>query len=111
MTETNPRGRVKYDTESLRLAVLAYRNNLMSSVEAARKFGVPESTIRKHKNDSVIRVGGGKKRWLSNEQEEYLVASFVELDKMGVRLTKEVLQKLAGDYIRKVLSNEQKKSE
>ena len=91
MSEKSRRRRVNYDPQALRDAVSAYQHRSMSSVEASRKFGVPESTIRKHKNDSDVRVGGGKKRWLSNEQEEYLVALLLELENMGFRLTKEVL--------------------
>ena len=66
--------RVTYSQDAFRAAVSAYRDRTLSSVDASRKFGVPESTIRKHKNKTKNRIGSGHPFLLTKEQEEYLIA-------------------------------------
>jgi hypothetical protein len=94
--------RVVYSLDAFRQAVSAYRDKKMSSVEASKEFGVPESTIRKHRNDTKNDVGSGRPPILSINQEKYLVALLEELHSIGVRLTKEILSKIIGEYMRKV---------
>ncbi|CAF4845267.1 unnamed protein product [Rotaria sp. Silwood1] len=74
----------------------------MTSIEASKKFGVPESTIRKHKDNRSNRVGSGRPSVLSVDQEQYLVALLQELQSIGVRLTREILAKITGDFIRMI---------
>jgi hypothetical protein len=74
----------------------------MSSIEASKKFDDPESTIRKHKNNTKNHVGSGHPSLLSINQEQYLVVLLKELESIGIRLTKRTLSKIAGDFIRAV---------
>ncbi|CAF4355372.1 unnamed protein product [Rotaria sp. Silwood2] len=94
------RRRVTYSLDAFRDAVSAYRNKTMSSVDASKKFGVPESTIRKHKNNIINRVGSGRPCALTMNHEQYLVVLLKELQSIGVRLTKETLSKITGDFMR-----------
>ncbi|CAF4000203.1 unnamed protein product, partial [Rotaria sp. Silwood1] len=96
------RRRVTYSLDAFCNAVTAYRNKTMTSIEASKKFGVPESTIRKHKDNRSNRVGSGRPSVLSVDQEQYLVALLQELQSIGVRLTREILAKITGDFIRMI---------
>jgi len=98
--------RTTYSLDAFHQAISAYRDKIMSSIEASEKFGVPQSTIRKHKNNTNNHVGSGRPSILSNNQEKYLVALLEELHSAGVRLTKETLSKISGDFMRKVKNNE-----
>lgn len=96
------RRRVTYSVDAFRDAVTAYRNKTMSSVAASKEFGVPESTIRKHKDNKTNRVGSGRPCTLSMDQEQYFVALLQELQSIGVRLTRDILSKITGDFMRMV---------
>ncbi|CAF1484880.1 unnamed protein product [Didymodactylos carnosus] len=91
--------RCNYEKEDLEKAIKAYKNDEMPSVAAAKAFNIPESTIRKHKSNPVLNIGGGRPRFLTDDQEEYLVVLFQQLETIGVRLTKDVVLKIAGEYM------------
>ena len=91
--------RLTHSQDAFRAAVSVYRDRTLSSVDASRKFGGPESTIWKHKNKTKNRIGSGHSFLLTKEQEEYLVALLRELESIGIRLTKEILSKVCGDFI------------
>lgn len=101
------RRRVTYTIDAFHRAVKAYHDKTMTSVEASKIFGVPESTIRKNKNKIRTHVGGGRHRILSKTQEDYLIALLQQLDSIGVRLTKENLSKITGDFVRKLRDNQE----
>ena len=101
---------MNFSLDKFQDAVLAYRAGVMSSVEASKQYGVPESTIRKHKTMTIDRMGSGRPSHLSREQEKYLVSLLQELESIGVRLTRETLSKIAGEYIRKVKGVDQNMS-
>ncbi|CAF3932505.1 unnamed protein product [Rotaria magnacalcarata] len=96
------RRRVTYSLDDFCNAVTAYRNKTMTSIAASKKCGVPESTIRKHKDNKTNRVGSGRPSALSVDQEQYLVALLRELQSIGVRLTREILAKITGDFMRMI---------
>ena len=50
------RRRVTYSLDAFLDAVTAYRNRTTSSIAASKKFGAPESTIRKHKDQGRRNV-------------------------------------------------------
>ncbi len=95
-----------HSLDAFHQAISAYRGKTVSYVEASTKFGVPQITIRKHKNNTNNHVKSGRPSLLPNNQEEYLVALLEELHSAGVRLTKETLSKISGDFMKKVKNNE-----
>lgn len=105
------RRRVTHTFDAFHRAVTAYQKKTMTSVEASKAYGVPESTIRKNKAKFKTHVGGGRPRTLSTSQEDYLVALLQQLESIGVRLTKENLSKITGDFVRKSKGDQQIDSE
>ncbi|CAF0999160.1 unnamed protein product [Didymodactylos carnosus] len=93
------RKRTSYRKQDLEEAVLAYKNKEMTSVEAAKKYRVPESTIRRHKSNPAEKIGAGRPNLLNDNQEQYLVALIKELEQIGVRTTKSCTLKIVGEYI------------
>ncbi|CAF0894041.1 unnamed protein product [Didymodactylos carnosus] len=91
--------RCNYKKENLKKAIKAYKNHEMSSATAAKAFDVPESTIRKHKSNPVLNIGGDRPRFLTDHQEEYLAVLFRQLETIGARLTKDMVLKIAGEYM------------
>lgn len=76
-----------YGQNAFHAAVSPYHDKTMSSVEATKKFEVPENATRKHKNQANDRVGSGHPFLPSNEQEKYLLVLLKELESIGVQLT------------------------
>ena len=74
----------------------------MSSIATSKKFAVPESTIRKHKDNKTNHVGSDRPCALSMNEEQYLVSLLQELQSIGVRLTREILSRIAGDFMRMI---------
>lgn len=93
------RSRGGYAKEQLLDAIAAVRDGKMNSVKAAEFYKVPQSTIRSHISNENLRVGAGRKRYLTDKQEGYLVDLLQSLDDIGVRLTKSVLVRIFGEYI------------
>ena len=89
----------KYLREALQQAIKAYSNGSMSSVEAAKHFGVPQSTIRNHKRQPPISIGSGLPYLLTKIDEDHLVQLFLDLEQTGFRLTKSKMMKIARDYV------------
>ncbi|CAF3747419.1 unnamed protein product, partial [Rotaria sp. Silwood1] len=79
-------------------AVNDFKNGFTSAALAA-KYGIPSSTVREHNSSPELRIGGEHPTLLSNEQEQYLVQLFKNLEFIGVRLTKKVVWDLASDYV------------
>ncbi|CAF4710114.1 unnamed protein product [Rotaria sp. Silwood1] len=75
-----------------------FKNGFTSAALAA-KYGIPSSTVREHNSSPELRIGGEHPTLLSNEQEQYLVQLFKNLEFIGVRLTKKVVWDLASDYV------------
>ena len=61
---------VTYSLDAFPDAVTAYQNKTMSSIAASKKFAVPESTIRKHKDNKTNRVGSDRPCALSMNEEQ-----------------------------------------
>ncbi|CAF3003107.1 unnamed protein product [Rotaria sp. Silwood2] len=93
--------RGSYSKEDLIKAVNDYKNGFTSSA-VAEKYSIPRSTIRKHSYNPELKIGGGHPMLLLNEQEQYLVQLFKNLEQIGVRLTKKVALDLSSDYVRLV---------
>ena len=64
--------RVLYSLYAFHRAISAYRDKIISSAEASKKFDVPENTIRKRQNSTNNRLGSSRPSLLSNEEEKYL---------------------------------------
>ncbi|CAF4608240.1 unnamed protein product [Rotaria sp. Silwood2] len=81
-TKRNP-----YSKEALTKAIDEYKNGSTSS-ELTTKYGIP--------------VGGGRPALLTDQQEQYLVELLINLELVGVRLTKPVVIKLSSEYAQAV---------
>ena len=79
-------------------AVYEY-NNGSTSAEVTAKYNIPGSTIRHHKLNPALKIGGGRPTILTKDQEQYLVELLKNLEVNGVRLTKVVVIKLASEYV------------
>ena len=77
----------------------------MTSVKASEFYHVPQSTIWSHINNDLLHVGAGRPFYLSPKQEIYLVELIKSLDEIGIRLTKSVLMKVIGEYLRLAIYN------
>ncbi|CAF0967846.1 unnamed protein product [Rotaria sordida] len=93
------RSHQKYSSENLRQAIQAYSSGSMSSVDAAKFYGVPESTIRNHKRRPAMTIGSGRPYLLKKNDEEYLVQLLLDLEQTGLRLTKKKVMKVSQDYV------------
>ncbi|CAF1193412.1 unnamed protein product [Rotaria sordida] len=93
--------RGNYSKEDLIKAINDFKNGFTSAAVAA-KYEILSSTVRKHNSNPELRIGGGHPTLLSNEQEQYLVQLFKNLEFIDVRLTKKVVLDLASDYVRLV---------
>ena len=93
--------RLTHDKERLVEAVAAYINGSTSS-EVNVKYGIPASTIRKHKSNAQLKVGAGRPTLLNDEQEQYLIELLRNLEAIGVRSTKCLVMKLASEYTQHV---------
>jgi transposase len=100
--------RSNYLKEDLTIAVHEYKNGSTSSAVSA-KYGIPRSTIRNHKSNSKLKIGGGRPALLTNHQEQYLVELLINLEFVGVRLTKPVVMKLSSEYVQFVTGKYSKK--
>ena len=92
-----PRG--QYDKQQLIDAVTAVLDGEMTPVFASTNYGVPQSTIRMHATNTSLGIGSGRPVYLDKKNEGYLVDLIKSLECAGVRLTKNVLKKVIGEYI------------
>ncbi|CAF4630888.1 unnamed protein product [Didymodactylos carnosus] len=74
--------RQQYDSKTLEEAVDLVKNGLLDAVAASKRFGVPASTIRKHKLYNCS-VGAGRETALTHEQEDTIVNILVAYDEWG----------------------------
>jgi transposase len=102
------RSHQKYSLESLQQAIKACSDGLMSSVEAAKSYGVPESTIRNHKRQPSMSIGSGRPFLLNKTEEEYLVQLLLDLEQMSVRLTKDKVLKVVQEFVGSLKQNQRK---
>ncbi|CAF1528476.1 unnamed protein product, partial [Rotaria sordida] len=103
MSATKHRG--LYAKEKVINAVRAVKDGKMTSVEASKFYKVPSSTIRCHVNGYSARIGAGASFYLSKKQEDYLVELIKSFESIGLRLTKLVLKKIVGQFIKLVTNN------
>lgn len=89
--------RGNYSNEDFIKAVHDVKNGSTSS-EITAKYHIPSSTVRFHKSNSSVRIGGGRPTILTNYQENYLVELLKNLEVNGAHLTKVVVIKLASEY-------------
>lgn len=99
-----------YDEQKLIDAVLAVKNHKMTSVKAAKVYQVPGSTIRTHITKASMKFGSGRRFYLDSKQENDLVQLIKALEPMGVRITKPILTKVAGEFIELVTKDSRLKS-
>ena len=88
-----------YDEQKLVDAVREVKSGKMTSIEASKSYKVPGSTIRSHVVKASLKIGAGRHSYLNLEQETYLVELIKSFGPMGVRLTKPILNKIAGEFI------------
>ena len=62
-------------------------------------YNIPSSTVRHHKLNPSLKIGGGRPTILTKDQEQYLVELLKNLEINGFRLTKSVVTKLASEYV------------
>jgi DNA-binding transcriptional ArsR family regulator len=101
MAETKRR-RGNYLKQKLQQAIAAVIGETMTSVKASEVFDVPQSTIRSHLNKPSTRIGAGRSQYLNKEEEAHLVELMKSLEKIGVRLTRPVLIRVSGQYLRQI---------
>ena len=77
----------------------------MTSVKASEFYHVSQSTIRSHINNDLLHVGAGRPFYLSPKQEIYSVELIKSLDEIGIRLSKNVLMKIIGEYLRLAIND------
>ena len=94
------RRRGNYPKEKLQNAIRAVTEGSLTSVKASEFYGVPQSTIRSHVNHPSLRIGAGRSSHLNTDEENHLVDLIKSLEKIGVRLTRAVLQKVVIEYLR-----------
>src|SRR5579871_1270809 len=75
-------------------------NSELDSKAAAKRFNVPASTIRRHRQDPSLRSRIGRPSYLTNTEEDYFVALLQLLPDYGFEVTCEVALKLASDYFK-----------
>ncbi|CAF4954480.1 unnamed protein product, partial [Rotaria magnacalcarata] len=93
------RSHQKYSMEKLQQAIEAYSTGSISSIEAAKFYSVPESTIRNHKRRPSMSIGSGRPFLLQKNDEDHLVQLLLDLEKTDFRLTKKKVMKIAQDYV------------
>ena len=98
----------RYSMESLQQAIKACSDGSMSSVEAAKLYGVPQSTIRNHKRRPSMSTGSGRPFLLNQTDEESLVQLLLDLEQMSVRLTKDKVLKIAQEFVENLKQNQRK---
>jgi hypothetical protein len=87
---------MKYSIENLIKAI----ESDFSSADAAKEYNVPARTIRAHRQMPLLKIGAGRSRYLTDDQENYLVSLFQVLPDFGFSLTADIALKLASDYMK-----------
>ena len=95
---TTKQRRGVYPKEQLVNAIRAVSSGKMTSFKASALYKVPSSTIRCHVNGYTRRIGAGALFYLTEKQEDFLVKLIKSFEAIGLRLTKFVLMKVAGQY-------------
>ena len=90
--------RGNYSKEDFLKAVHDLKSGSTSS-EVTEKYNIPSSTVRHHKLNPSLKIGGGRPTILTKDQEQYLVELLKNLEINGFRLTKSVVTKLASEYV------------
>ncbi|CAF1282496.1 unnamed protein product [Didymodactylos carnosus] len=90
----------QYTSENVKDAVAAYKSGSMTSVQAAKTFKVPESTIRNHARNSQLKIGVDRKTLLSEEEEQYFVSLIKYAQYYGTKFTKSIVRKYAAHYLK-----------
>ena len=86
----------EYSKEQLVAAV----KSGFDSKTASKKFNVPASTIRRHRQNPLLRVNAGRPAYLTTDEELHFVSILKLLPNYGFHITKEKALELAHDYCR-----------
>ena len=81
-------------------AALGMVQSGVSIAEAARRCGIPRTTLSDHARGKYSRVGAGRPTVLTPQEEKELVVSCQILQQMGFGLTKEFAPRIVMDYMR-----------
>lgn len=90
-----------YSRDHMSEAVEACRNGSKSTIQASKDFGIPLSTLKRLKGNTVFNPLG-RRTCLTSTEEIYLVETLKQLNESGVRLTKSRVQELATSYLTKL---------
>ncbi|CAF3001767.1 unnamed protein product [Rotaria sp. Silwood2] len=87
---------MKYTTQNLIVAV----NSNLSSTAAAKTFNVPERTIRCHRQFPLQRIGAGRRHYLNDNEESYLVSIFQILPDYGFSIAADIAIQISSEYMK-----------
>lgn len=105
-----PRHRGNYPKGRLEEAIRMVQDGQMTSIKASEVYKVPQGTIRSHTSNPSLKIGAGRMSYLNGEEESRLVELIKSLVQTGIRLTKWVLKKVVGQYLRLVTRDDRLKS-
>ena len=88
----------KYSQEELKAAVKAVKED-MKILAAAKKFGVPRSTVFDHLKEIHPKIGAGAPTILTPGEEKEIVITLQVLQQIGFGLTKELVGVVVRDYL------------
>lgn len=97
--------RSAYGKDQLEAAIKVVKEGVMNSIQAGRVYKVPSSTIRSHLSKPLSRLGAGRPFYLNDEEERCLIDMVKCIHKIGIRLTKSVLKKISGEYMKSIVTD------
>lgn len=100
-----------YPKEKLQQEIDVVLAQKMTSVKASEVLKAPQSTIRTHLKKPFTRIGAGRSMYLNTEEEAQFVELTKSLEKVGFKLTRKVLLRTAGQYLRRTTNHPRLKSE
>ena len=89
----------KHSLETLQQAITASSSDLMSSVEAAKLYDVPESIIRNRKHRPLTNIASDRSFLFKKTDEEHLAQLLLDLEKTGFLLTKQKVLKIVEEFL------------
>ena len=89
----------KYSQEELKAAVKAVKEDNMTILAAAKKFGVPRSTVFDHLKEIHPKIGAGAPTILTPGEEKEIVITLQVLQQIGFGLTKQLIGVVVCDYL------------
>ena len=94
--------RTSYSTDSIQAAVSAVRKKQLSTRKAAIEFGVPRTTLQRHISHCQNKIDLhdiGRKRALSNDDEDALSAHLMYMASQGVPATRGVVRQKVREIV------------